>query len=122
MSKRQSCYNHKFFMRNREKIRARLKQFVPAFLVGECDKEEVGEEGLVELALDPQSLKELELMKAMGLPIDIAGTAKKSKVEISIKSQRRRKTKAKQKSNFVSETSSATNLSVDGQHQIFLGI
>ena len=82
------------------------------FLVGECEKEEVGEEDLVELALDPQSLKELELMQAMGLPIDIAGTAKKSKVEISIKSQRRRKTKAKQKSNFVSVTSSATN---DGQ-------
>ena len=108
-------------MRNQEKIRVSLTQFVPAFLVGECEKEEVGED-LVELALDPQSLKELELMQALGLPIDIAGTAKKSKVEISIKSQRRRKTKDKQKSNFVSATSSATNHSIDGQHDSILGI
>ena len=91
-------------------------------LVGECEKEEEVGEDLVELALDPQSLKELELMQALGLPIDIAGTAKKSKVEISIKSQRRRKTKDKQKSNFVSATSSATNHSIDGQHESILGI
>ena len=50
----------------------------------DIEYEEVLEDD-VEISLDPQSQQELELMKAMGLPVDIGRTSEKSKVEINIK-------------------------------------